>query len=117
MRHQDRLLDGTNFQRRKATADTKRKVKGWDEWECTDATFQHDYDRKVTMFVQEGSATLTFGDGEMVDIEAGDTLTIQPGVSASWNIAPPIRNLYCYHDTFTSAENRVAQVNWHGKQA
>jgi len=112
MRVTERMLDGKNFKRRQATADTKRKIEGWDVWECDDETFQHDYDRKVTMYVDHGDAVLTFADGEVVDIKAGDTLTIQAGASASWQINVPIRNLYCYHDSFGSAENRSAQVKW-----
>lgn len=117
MREEERRLDGKQFRRRKATADTKRKVKGWEVWECTDATFAHEYDRTVTLYVNEGSATLTFRDGETVEIEAGDTLKIEAGASAKWDIAPPIRNSYCYHDSFSSAESRTAQIHWYGKQA
>lgn len=64
MRSEERLLDGAEFERRKATADTRRKIKGWDVWECADATFSHDYDRAVTLFVHEGRATVTFAGGE-----------------------------------------------------
>lgn len=115
MRLNERRIDSTFFKRRKATDDTKRKIAGWEIWECADPTFSHDYDRTVTMFVHEGVAVLTFSDGETVDLQAGDTLTVQSGASASWVISQPIRNSYQYHDTFASAANRAAQVKWPSK--
>lgn len=113
MTETDRMLDGTWFRRRKATADTRRKIQGWETWECEDAGFTHDYDRRVTLFVEAGSAVLTFADGECVEIQAGDTLTIGEGASAAWTIAHPIRNRYCYHDSFTSFEGRMGQIYWY----
>ncbi len=108
----ERLLDSTHFKRRKATEDTKRKIDGWEIWECADPAFSYDYDRTVTMYVHKGAAVLTFADGEAVDIQAGDTLTVQAGASASWVISEPICNSYMYHDTFMSATKRADQVRW-----
>lgn len=110
MRLTERRLDSNLFKRRKATEDTKRKIVGWDIWECSDPTFSHDYDRTVTMYVHEGAAVLTFSGGEVVDLQSGDTLTIKPGAHVDWVITAPVRNSYMYHDTFMSAENRKAQV-------
>lgn len=110
MRLNERLLDNELFKRRKATEDTKRKITGWEIWECADPAFSYDYDRTVTMYVHEGAAVLTFSNGEAVDLQSGDTLTIQSGARADWVITAPIRNSYMYHDTFMSAANRNAQV-------
>ncbi len=110
MRLNERLLDAAQFKRRKATEDTKRKIAGWEVWDCADPTFSHDYDRTVTMYVHDGAAVLTFADGTTVDVQPGDTLTVQKGASATWTISAPIRNSYCYHDSFVSASNRAAQV-------
>lgn len=115
MRSEERLVDARFFKRRKATEDTKRKIKGWEIWECGDPSFEYSYDRTVTMFVHEGAASLDFADGSSVDIEPGDTLTVLAGAQASWSISDPIRNSYMYHDTFASAANREAQVRWQGK--
>ena len=112
MRLTERLLDGANFKRRKATADTKRKIVGWEKWECADPSFTNTYDRTVTMYVHEGAAVLTFADGETADIEAGDTLTVNGGSEVTWEIMLPVRNSYQYHDTFVSAENRAYFVRW-----
>jgi uncharacterized cupin superfamily protein len=112
----ERLLDSTHFKRRKATEDTKRKIDGWEIWECANPAVDYDYDRTVTMYVHEGAAVLTFADGESVDIQPGDTLTVQAGARASWVISLPIRNSYMYHDTFMSAEKRANQVRWEGKK-
>ena len=106
MRLNERLLDNQLFKRRKATEDTKRKITGWEIWECADPSFSYDYDRTVTMYVHEGAAVLTFSNGGSVDLQAGDTLTVQAGASADWVISKPMRNSYCYHDTFKSAANR-----------
>ncbi len=111
----ERRLDSTHFKRRKATEDTKRKIDGWEIWECAVPEFSHDYDRTVTMLVHEGAAVLTFSDGETVDLQAGDTLTVQEGASVVWAILAPIRNSYLYHDTFMSAAKRSDQVRWEGK--
>ena len=110
MRLTERRLDSDLFKRRKATEDTKRKIADWEIWECADPTFSFDYDRKVTMYVHAGAATLTFSNGEVVDLQSGDTLTIKPGAHADWVITEPVRNSYMYHDTFMSAANRTAQV-------
>jgi uncharacterized cupin superfamily protein len=115
MRLNERRIDAKFFKRRKATEDTKRKITAWDIWECADPTFSHDYDRTVTMFVHQGAAELTFSNGDTVDLQAGDTLTVQAGASASWAISHPIRNSYQYHDTFNSAANREAQIKWQDK--
>jgi uncharacterized cupin superfamily protein len=106
MRLTERLLDSTQFKRRKATEDTKRKISAWEIWECNDPQFSHDYDRTVTLYVHEGAAVLTFSNGETVDLQSGDTLTVQSGASANWVISEPIRNSYCYHDTFVSSSSR-----------
>lgn len=106
----ERMVDSAQFKRRKATADTKRKIAGWEIWECQDPEFQYHYDRTVSLYVHQGTAVLTFGNGETVDLQAGDFLTIESGASATWAISAPIRNSYRYHDTFISASNRAAQV-------
>lgn len=108
----ERILDSVQFRRRKATDDTRRKIAGWEIWECDDPEFRHDYERTVTLFVHRGAAVLTFADGETVDLQAGDVLTIEQGASAVWAISEPIRNSYEYHDSFNSASNRAAQVRW-----
>ncbi len=111
----ERRLDAQQFQRRKATADTLRKMAGWDTWQCDEPAFEYHYDRRVSLYVHHGLATLTFDNGETVDLEAGDFLTIEPGASANWAISQPIKTCYLYHDTFSSAANRNAQVYWSGE--
>ncbi len=111
----ERIIDSKVFTRRKATADTKRKIARWEIWACADPSFSFDYDRTVSLYVHEGVAVLTFSDGEVVDLQAGDFLTIQQGASAEWVISTPIRNSYQYHDTFGSAAKRADQVRWQDK--
>ncbi|MFT5116063.1 MAG: putative cupin superfamily protein [Parasphingorhabdus sp.] len=108
MRLNERLLDSALFKRCKGTDDTKRKISSWEIWECADPGFNYDYDRTVTMYVHEGEAVLTFSNGETVDLQPGDMLTIQAGARADWVILEPIRNSYMYHDTFMSAANSEA---------
>ena len=110
----ERILGSVQFKRRKATEDTKRKIAGWEIWECEDPEFQHNYERTVSLYVHRGTAVLTFDDGETVDLQPGDFLTIEKGAGATWAISEPIRNSYRYHDTFLSASNRAAQVRWQG---
>ncbi len=101
----ERTLDNELFKRRKASEDTKRKIADWDIWECADPTFSYAYDRTVTMYVHEGAAALTFSNGVTVNLQSGDTLTIQAGAAADWIITAPVRNSYVYHDTCVSAAN------------
>ena len=108
----ERIMDSGQFTRRKATADTLRKIAGWEIWACEGPTYQYDYDVTTTMFVHEGVAVLTFDNGETVDLEAGDVLTIEQGASATWAISSQIRNSYQYHNTFESASQRTCQVRW-----
>ena len=111
----DRLLDSASFKRRKATADTKRKITAWEIWECDDPTFSHDYVRTVSLLVHSSAAIVRFDTGETVDLMAGDFLTIEAGARAQWTISEPLRNSYQYHDTFMSASNREDQVRWQRK--
>lgn len=111
-RLKERLLDSAQFNRRKATADTLRKIVGWDIWFSEGPEYQYDYEITTSMYVNEGAAVLTFDNGESVDLQAGDFLTIFKGASATWAISEPIRNSYQYHNTFNSAEKRVEQVCW-----
>ncbi len=94
----ERHLDTKFCNRRKATEDIKREIANWEIWECSDPTFSYAYDRTVTMYVHEGAAVLTFSDGEIIDLQAGDTLTVQSGASADWVISNPIRNSYQFKD-------------------
>jgi uncharacterized cupin superfamily protein len=112
MRLNQRILNSNQFTRRKATDDTKRKISDWEIWECEGPEYQYDYDCTVSLYVHEGAAVLTFGDGETVDLIAGDILIIEKGASATWAISAPIKNSYRYHNTFISASNRAAQVRW-----
>ena len=111
----ERIINSKFVVRRKATVDTKRKITNWKIWECADPSFSHDYDRTVSLYVLEGSAILTFSDGEVVDLKTGDFLTIERGAKAEWAIMVPIRNRYQYHDTFESAANRTDQILWQEK--
>ena len=111
----ERILDSARFQRRKSTEDTKRKIAGWESWSCEGPYFQHDYDRTVSLYVHQGAAVLTLDDGETIDLQSGDFLTIEESVRARWAISEPIRTSYRYHDTFMSASNRAEQVRWQGK--
>lgn len=108
----ERIMDSTRFKRRKATDDTKRKIASWEIWECTKPTYSHDYDRAVSLYVHHGVAIVTFDNGEAVDLQPGDFLTIEQDAKATWAITEPIRNSYQYHDTFLSASNREKQVKW-----
>jgi uncharacterized cupin superfamily protein len=110
-----RILDSRQFNRRKANADTQRKIAGWEIWECDGPKYQYSYDRRVSLFVHHGKAQLNFDNGDTVDLIPGDFLTIEPGASAIWVISEPIRNSYVYHDSFESASVRAEQVHWRNK--
>ena len=111
----ERILDSIQFKRRKATEDTKRKIANWEIWVCEGPEFEHEYDRTVSFYVHQGAAVLTFDNGETVDLQAGDFLTIEQGASATWDIKEPIRNSYMYHDTFQSASQRASQIHWQSR--
>ena len=95
-----RHSDGISYSRRSTSPDTLRKIKHWACWTCNDPVFEHSYDRRVSFYVQEGTAELSFSNGESLHISAGDMVTIKPNVSAHWTIETPIVNLYCYHDSY-----------------
>ena len=111
----DRRLDSVSFKRRKATADTLRKIRDWDIRECEQPTYNHNYDRAVSLVVHSGAAIVRFDTGETVDLVAGDFLSIEPGVQGTWEISKPLRNSYQYHDTFQSASKRENQVRWQNR--
>lgn len=79
-----------------APADFKRQAHDWDVWECADPTFAHHYEQGVTLFVDQGAATISFSTGDVVELQAGDLLTINVGAKGVWAITQTIRNLYRY---------------------
>lgn len=91
-----RLLETPVFARRSAPPDFKQQASDWDVWECGDPTFAHTYDQGVTLFVDQGAATITFSSGDIVDLQQGDLLTIEMEAKGVWAITQPIRNLYRY---------------------
>lgn len=104
----ERTLNNGLFKRRKASEDIKGKISDWDIWECADPTFSYAYDRTVTMYVHEGAAALTFSNGETVDLQSGDTLTIQSGAIADWIITAPA---LCSVETVnTASHSRIPLV-------
>lgn len=109
----NRRLDSSQFKRHSASADTKRKITEWEIWKCSDPEIQYDYDRTVSLFVQEGSAKLTFEDGATLTLHPGDFLTVEKGANVTWRVTSPICSRFRYHDTFESASKRDAQVHWH----
>ena len=108
----ERVLNSNQFQRHKASEDTKRKIVGWHTWECKSAEFKYDCDRTISLFIYQGTALLTFAHGEKVDLQAGDFLTIESGTHSLWVISEPLLNSYMYHDTFISASRRTEQIHW-----
>lgn len=98
-----RNIDTRLVSRRQATADTKRKVSGWAVWECADPDFHYYYERTVSFYVQSGKAELIFDDGFFIEIDSDDFVTIEQGARVQWTIIEPIKNYYCYHDSFESA--------------
>lgn len=92
-----RALTGPFFTRRTADDNILNAIAGWEVWTCDGPDFRHDYDQTVTLYVHEGCATVTFTDGSSADLRAGDSMTIQKGASAVWDIAAPIHNSYSYH--------------------
>jgi uncharacterized cupin superfamily protein len=115
----ERLLKTTHLSRKFATPDTQRKTAGWNVWLCAESVFSHYYDREVSFLVKAGSAVIKLSTGESVDVQAGDFVTIQPGVAGQWSISAPLENRYCYHDTFDIADCRasmpVPEVHYHGQ--
>ena len=82
--------------RRSAPQDFKQQASDWEVWECAGPTYAHHYDQGVTLFVDQGAATITFSSGDVVDPKPGDLLTIEMGAKGVWAITQPIRNLYSY---------------------
>lgn len=94
-----RNVISTSVKRRSANAAILREALSWQVWNCEGPEYRHEYDRDVSLCVNKGSAILSFGDGQRVDLRPGDLLTITNGVSATWKISEPIENRYVYHDT------------------
>lgn len=91
-----RALSCPCFTRCSAGADILTALADWEVWTCDGPEFRHDYDQTVTLYVHQGRATVTFADGTRADLRAGDSMTIQQGASAVWEISAPIRNSYTY---------------------
>ena len=92
-----RYLKTPFFHRRTAGFELLAETANWEIWTCEGPTFQHDYDQGVTLCVERGTAVVNFADGNRVDLQPGDALTIAQGASAVWLIGAPIQNRYAYH--------------------
>jgi len=64
------------------------------------------------MYVHDGTAVLTFDNGEAADLQARGILTIEQAASATWAISEPVPNSYQYHYNFDSASQRADQGRW-----
>lgn len=93
-----RALKGPRFTRRTAGPDILNVLDSWAVWTCDGPDFRYDYDQTVTLYVHEGRAVVNFTDGTKADLRAGDSMTIQRGASAVWDISAAIRNSYTYHE-------------------
>ena len=92
-----RYLKTDTCLRRAAGVDFPDAAAQWEVWHCEGPTFEHSYDRAVTLYVDQGVASIAFSTGQVVDLQRGDLLTIEVGAKAVWTIRQSIRNLYRYH--------------------
>lgn len=74
----------------------KEGVDRWSSWECEPKTFDWEYDCNETAYVKEGRVTVD-GDGETVEIKAGDLVTFPAGLRCTWHVHETIRKVYKFH--------------------
>ncbi len=106
----ERSIDAGPVKRRKASADTRRKIADWDLWDCSSPEIRQDYDRPLSLFLHAGAAELSFASRGRMDLEPGDLLIIEAATWAIWQVKAPIRASYLYHDRSASASRRKAFI-------
>ncbi|MEH6578476.1 MAG: cupin domain-containing protein [Amphritea sp.] len=107
-----RSFDSKLVNRRLASRDTERKIAAWEIYESDAGEYRKEYDRSVSFYIEAGEAVLNFNSGEIIDIKAGDFVTIEKGAVAHWQINNGIVKKYLYHDSYNSADNRLTQIHW-----
>ena len=95
----------------RATKDIERKTIEWSTWVCNDDSYAHRYFPGASFYVVRGRARLTFPDGTVVDVEAGDFVSIATGAEATWKIDAEIETRYCYHADVPTSGNRASRVS------
>ncbi len=62
-------------------------------WECEPGTFSG-YVADEMFTVVSGRATITFADGETIEVAAGDAVVLEAGVPTTWVVHETIRKTY-----------------------
>ncbi|TPI27620.1 cupin domain-containing protein [Mesorhizobium sp. B3-2-1] len=94
----DRTFKSELVSRSESTPETVATAGAWELWRVEPSLpFEIEYDRAVTFFAVSGHAEITFNDGTLLDVRAGDLVTIRPPLKGVWRVIEPIENRYQYH--------------------
>jgi uncharacterized cupin superfamily protein len=111
MSHKKYFFSATPIYKIRATKDIERKTINWSTWVCNEDRYVHQYFPGASFYVVRGRASLSFPDGTVVDIEAGDFASITTGAEATWKIDAEIETRYCYHADVPASGNDASGVS------
>jgi uncharacterized cupin superfamily protein len=63
-------------------------------WECSPGQFRREVKRGEVMHILSGKCTFTPDGGEVMHIDAGDTLFMSPMTQGVWDIQETVRKVY-----------------------
>lgn len=72
----------------------ERDVKNWPIWTKEVSKFDWYYDETEECYILEGKVIVETEEGEKVEINAGDFVTFEKGLSCKWNVLEPVRKHY-----------------------
>lgn len=72
-------------------------------WRCTAGTFRWIYDEEETIYVLDGGMTLTFPDGTVRRVEAGDVVHFAAGSTALWEVESHVHKIAVFRRPIPAA--------------
>lgn len=70
-------------------------VDHWSPWSCEVSSFDWEYDGTETCYLLAGKVTVETQEGA-VDIEAGDLVQFDDGLTCTWKVTEPIRKVFSF---------------------
>lgn len=72
----------------------ERNVRTWPIWTKEVSKFDWYYDETEECYILEGKVFVETKEGEKVEINAGDFVTFEKGLSCKWDVLEPIKKHY-----------------------
>ncbi len=72
----------------------ERGISNWPIWTKEVSQFNWYYDETEECYILEGKVVIELEDGGKVEINPGDFVTFEKGLSCKWNVIAPVKKHY-----------------------